>query len=60
MVLLMFQRITVYGSKLWIKPMPRNTIEVEIEGMSQKAQVHKTGMLLFGADGKPVSTSSVI
>jgi hypothetical protein len=49
-----FQQVTMYGSKLWEGTAAEGS-EVEIPGMSPKAIVHSSGMLLFGNDGKAVS-----
>ena len=44
----------MYGSSMWNSPVRGK--KVAIEGMSQEAVVHDYGMLLYGNDGKAVST----
>ena len=50
-----FQQVTFSGSKMWNRLPPRGTT-VNIEGASQPAIVHKNGMVIFGNDGKMVSS----
>lgn len=52
------ERVTLYGSKLWTGGIPSGS-EVEIEGMSKKAVVHKDGLLVFGNDGKATNVKQL-
>ncbi|XP_076447488.1 cytosolic 10-formyltetrahydrofolate dehydrogenase-like isoform X2 [Babylonia areolata] len=50
------ERITFFGSRLWNRLPPRG-LEVPISDASKPAIVHRSGMVLFGADGKMVNVS---
>lgn len=54
------QAITLYGSTMWRRPLPRKGIEIDVPGMKRPALVHGEGMILFGADGNMVGCSALI